>query len=245
MGIIKTLKNRIKGTYGESRLEKSLNLLDFFGYKGYCLRNVYVPKKDGSTSEIDVLYITAKGLFVIESKNYSGYIFGNESNSFWTSTLYAGKNWLGFKKVQKNRFYNPIWQNNGHISALRNYCGDVKAFSIIAFGNNCRFKDVTWTSDNVTVCYYSELKKIVRKIWNNNPEIYDQQDMDRIYHDLASLDSSSETKKRHISSLSTDHPICPECGNPLVLRTAKNGPYAGNGFYGCSNYPRCKYIKNI
>ncbi len=46
MGLIRNLKNTIKGHYGEAKLERSLDTLDFFGYDGYCLRNVYVPRKD-------------------------------------------------------------------------------------------------------------------------------------------------------------------------------------------------------
>ena len=42
-----------------------------------------------------------------------------------------------------------------------------------------------------------------------------------------------------------DKLICPRCGNPLVLRTAKKGNNAGNQFYGCSTYPKCTYIQNI
>lgn len=38
---------------------------------------------------------------------------------------------------------------------------------------------------------------------------------------------------------------CPWCGSQLILRTAQKGPNAGNNFYGCSNYPKCKFIKNI
>jgi ssDNA-binding Zn-finger/Zn-ribbon topoisomerase 1 len=38
--------------------------------------------------------------------------------------------------------------------------------------------------------------------------------------------------------------ICPRCGNKLVLRTAKKGENAGNQFYGCSNFPKCRYIEN-
>ena len=37
--------------------------------------------------------------------------------------------------------------------------------------------------------------------------------------------------------------LCPRCGSPLVLRTAKKGAYAGSQFYGCSSFPRCRYIK--
>lgn len=39
-----------------------------------------------------------------------------------------------------------------------------------------------------------------------------------------------------------DNIICPKCGSKMILRTARRGPYAGQDFYGCSNYPRCKEI---
>lgn len=39
--------------------------------------------------------------------------------------------------------------------------------------------------------------------------------------------------------------VCPSCGGELVLRTAKKGSNAGSQFYGCSNYPNCKYTRNI
>jgi restriction system protein len=35
-------------------------------------------------------------------------------------------------------------------------------------------------------------------------------------------------------------PNCPQCSQPLVLRTAKQGPNAGSQFWGCSAYPNCK-----
>ena len=38
----------------------------------------------------------------------------------------------------------------------------------------------------------------------------------------------------------TPAPICPECGRPMRLRTAKSGPNAGKPFWGCSGYPACK-----
>lgn len=42
-----------------------------------------------------------------------------------------------------------------------------------------------------------------------------------------------------------DNLVCPRCGGQLVLRTAKKGKNAGNQFYGCSNFPKCRYIQNI
>ena len=62
------MKPAHKGIIGENKLQRSIDSLDFWGYDGYCLRNTYVPKANGATAEIDLLYITRKGIFVIESK---------------------------------------------------------------------------------------------------------------------------------------------------------------------------------
>lgn len=68
-----------KGTNGEYKLYQNLK---FFGTKG-CkfLFNLYIPRNNGKTSEIDLIMFHKKGLFIFESKNYSGWIFGNENNA--------------------------------------------------------------------------------------------------------------------------------------------------------------------
>ena len=71
-------RSEFLGSYGEKLTAKELKRVNFFGRKGKILRNVYLPKENGQTSEIDLLYITEKGIFVFESKNYSGWIFGND-----------------------------------------------------------------------------------------------------------------------------------------------------------------------
>ena len=98
------------GRYGEMLTERELNIVQLFGRKGKVLRNVYLPKKNGETSEVDVIFITQKGIFVIESKNYSGWIFGDEKNQKWTAML---------PNRQKNQFYNPILQNKTHVKWMR------------------------------------------------------------------------------------------------------------------------------
>ena len=40
-------------------------------------------------------------------------------------------------------------------------------------------------------------------------------------------------------------PVCPRCGSPLKIRRARNGSHAGQEFWGCTAYPRCKYLQNI
>ena len=236
------------GRRGEKEIEKDLYNINFWGYGGYCLKNVYVPREDDSTSEIDLLYITRKGFFVIESKNFSGYIFGSDYNREWTSTLYAGKNWYGRKNVDKYKFYNPVWQNNSHISALKRYLGDITAISIIVFGGNCELKNINVNKENVYICYEKQLKKLIKRIYDNNPSLYSDEEIKTYYNKLLPLtDSSKEKKKIHVQKIyeRQQGDVCPRCGGALVLRQAKKGIYAGNNFYGCSNYPKCKYIRNV
>ena len=113
------------GRHGEKLTEKELKWVNFFGRRGKTLRNLYIPKDNGDTSEIDVVYITQKGIFVFESKNYSGWIFGDEKGTYWTVML---------PNRERNRFYNPIKQNRTHIKWLGAYVGpEVPLFSIIVF----------------------------------------------------------------------------------------------------------------
>lgn len=65
-----------KGRNGEYEIYRRLFPLEKQGAK--FLFNVYLPKNNGETTEIDVLMIAKKGIIVFESKNYSGWIFGNE-----------------------------------------------------------------------------------------------------------------------------------------------------------------------
>ena len=77
--------------------------------KDRLFRNVYLTKSDGTTTEIDLLALDAKGIYVIESKNYSGWIFGSDTERYWTAVL---------PNKEKHRFYSPISQNSGHIDVL-------------------------------------------------------------------------------------------------------------------------------
>lgn len=244
-----------KGKRGEKIVSKKLAWSNFLGYKGKQLRNIYVPKKNGGTTEIDLLYITVKGIFVIENKNYIGYIFGNEKNQFWTKTLFAGKDWLGRKKVKKYKFYNPLWQNRIHIRYLKQYLGepDLPCFSLVVFSDECALKDITFNDSVHTVCQEKSLPRVIRRIWKDNSDVLSSITIDKLVEKLLPLTHQTRAQKNgHIEDIEnkrlfyqTHTAICPRCGAPLVLRTARQGPSAGSRFYGCSNFPKCRYTKSI
>lgn len=238
------------GREGEEQIARKLKRINFHGYHGKILRNLYVPKGNGETTEIDLLYLTPKGVFVIESKNYSGYIFGNEQNANWTSALYAGKGWFGQQKYKNHSFYNPIWQNKTHIRYLKNLIPDnVPLFSIIVFSSHCELKQIELFSSDVIICQQSDLRHCIKKIWDAHCNALTHSQVENLYRKLYPLTKAdSSTKSKHVHNVRSrrNSPLtCPYCGGSLVVRIAKNGKNAGQSFYGCSNYPRCKYTRDI
>ncbi|TCT14547.1 nuclease-like protein [Natranaerovirga pectinivora] len=85
-----------KGNYGEFLIFSYLEKLEG---EPKLMTNLYIPKENGSTTEIDLIMISETGIYVFESKNYSGWIFGDEMQKNWTQTL---------QNRQKNKFFNPI-----------------------------------------------------------------------------------------------------------------------------------------
>ncbi len=155
----KTRTSFDKGKEGEQLIRKHLAHYEKIGAK--FLSNIYVPKANGGTAEIDLVLIHPKGLFVFESKNYSGWIFGNERHQNWTQTF--PKNWNG--KGHKQQFYNPILQNSNHIKHLKHHIEkSIPVWSIIVFSDECELKDITVSSKNVRVVQCRQVASSVGQI---------------------------------------------------------------------------------
>lgn len=121
--------------------------------------DLYLQKKNGEFSQIDIVVATPQGLLVIEVKDFSGWIFGNEKQKYWTQILNYGE--------YKSRFYNPIMQNAGHIKALKEQSeqfAHLPIFNIVLFTTNCTLKDVSYVSENTYVGYNCDIEYILNKI---------------------------------------------------------------------------------
>lgn len=186
--------SKFLGKYGEYLIEKYLLQLQKQGYNGKVLRNVYIPKKDEEMSEIDVLYIIPKGIFVIESKNYSGYIYGNEKDYKWTEVL---------NRNAKYRFYNPIKQNRTHIKWLDEYLEhNVPLYSLIVFSERCKLKKITVTSEDIEVINRDRLKSVIKKRWKSLDDVLSEEMQQRIYEKLErQTNLSNEKKQEHIEHI--------------------------------------------
>lgn len=234
-GIIDTLLHyENKGQFGEYATEFALTHDNIKGYSK-SLHNVYLPYK-GKTTEIDVLLIHEKGVFVFESKNYSGWIFGSADQQKWTQSLPSG---------DKKQFYNPMKQNEIHRKALAEFLGVPleQISSYIIFSNRCELKRVP---DDTPMCKIERRERLLRKLRSDleaRTIQFTQNEVDAMCIKLQpQTNVSTEAKERHVEDIKerTEGTVCPFCGGQLILRNGKNG-----SFYGCSSYPKCRFTRQI
>jgi len=224
-----------KGIFGEFLVNFAVNIrLDKSKY--HLLKNITLPTEDGTT-QIDHIVVSQFGVFVIETKNMKGWIFGNEHQKTWTQKIYK----------HTTKFQNPLHQNYKHIRTLQSLLGieGDKIFSIITFVGDSTFK--TPMPPNVT---YGG--SFIGYIESKKQKILSKEEVENIIAMISSeqLTKSRQTNKahkQHVKSIiqkKANQNLCPRCGSELVLRVAKRGANSGNEFYGCSGYPRCRYIEN-
>ena len=185
-----------KGRYGEYLTYKKLfNAVE--GNKKFLL-NCYIPKDNGETTEIDLIMIHATGIYVFESKNYSGWIFGKESNKQWTQTLPRGK-----RRTLKSHFLNPIMQNQLHLKWLQTYLKrNIPMYSFIVFSERCTLKDVTITSNNHYVLKRTNLIPTVAENISKSSIVLSDEEIDSLYNQLYALTQvSDDVKKAHVEQI--------------------------------------------
>ena len=194
----------------------------------YVINNLMIVN-EGKSSQIDHIVINRTGIFVIETKNYSGRIYGQEDQREWTQVLQYGK--------VKNKFYNPIMQNKTHIYALSKVIRRSDCFvSIIVFP-----KAQLMTKTSTDVGYIGNIRRRYRQ---QTKDIFSIEEMNSIYAMLLEFKNNPQVStKEHVQAIqqmkaNIDKNICPRCGKPLLIRKGQYG-----NFYGCSGYPQCKFKK--
>lgn len=244
-----------KGMIGEWYVNKKLARgLDTDHYQLF--KNVTLPTEDGTT-QIDHILLSPFGLFVIETKNMQGWIFGSERQAKWTQQIYK----------HKTSFQNPLRQNYKHTETLRDLLGLPKeaVHSIIIFTARAEFKTdmpenvgyvnaaIKYIRSHDQVCF-NELQRIelrhqlaAKKL---KPGI--KTHMEHVKHVKAIVKEKDQVKDSAVTAttVSTSEPtaavlpesavpLCPRCNGQLVARKNRK---TGEAFLGCSSYPKCRYI---
>jgi hypothetical protein len=223
--------NIIKGWLGEK--------LTTLGMWAMLNKNVYrrvdnvIVKTPNGTTQIDHVLVSVYGIFVIETKNIKGWIFGEVGSDRWTQVIYG----------KKRQFQNPVKQNYRHTKCLSEHLKlDHELFNpVVFFIGDCEFKtDMPSNVLNSGLIPYIKEFRLAR---------LSSQQVEQIEASLISLKQNKTLNRNaHLDSLRERHElttICPRCGGSLVQRISKKGEFSGKPFLGCSNYPKCKYIKKV
>lgn len=177
-----------KGKDGEKVVAKMANkYLDSDNYK--LLNNVTLETR-GGTTQIDHVIISRHGVFVIETKNMSGWIFGGERQRQWTQTFSSG---------DKYKMQNPLHQNYKHVRAVQTALRlqSTHMHNIVCFSGASEFR--TLMPSNVT-----QGNKLIQYIRSVTTEVFTQEQVDNMVNTLETLrlEDSKETDTRHIENLS-------------------------------------------
>ncbi|KTT13847.1 nuclease [Pseudomonas oryzihabitans] len=199
------------------------------------LHNVTLSTPDGTT-QIDHVFLSCYGIFVVETKNLSGWIFGGEHQAQWTQKLY--------KRTFK--FQNPLRQNYKHLKALEAALGvnPEHLHSVVTFIGGSTFK--TEVPANVTqgICF-------IRYIKSFQQAVFSDAEVEAMLHALQSgrRAPSLATHREHVQNLKrrsdpTAERQCPKCGSVMLIRAVKSGAKTGQQFWGCSTFPQCRTVQN-
>ena len=164
-----------------------------FGSPDFHLLNHITLKIGDGTTQIDHILVSRFGIFVIETKNYSGWIFANAKHSTWTQVLYGGK----FK------FQNPIFQNLRHLQAVQellDFLPPSAIKSVVVFVGSAEFK----TEVPAGVCTLSGLMAYIR---NHSEEALS---INRVQFSVGRLETarlavSGKTDLEHLQNLERRH----------------------------------------
>ena len=181
------------GRYGEFLVYDELKSLEKEGIR--LLFNTYIPKPDGTTSEVDVIIISKCGIFVVESKNYSGWIFGDKYKKMWMQMLRGGS---------KNQFYNPIWQNHSHCKYLKELLNIDESCltSYIVFSDRCEFKKVPSNTMECKVVHRQQLFQYICNDMKLKTEIFTDVDIIHMYEIIYPLTKVDDAiKQKHIENI--------------------------------------------
>lgn len=234
--IVSVFKSRwLKGIFGEFLVNRLLSKLPESDYT--LIKDVTLPTSDGTT-QVDHIVVSKYGIFVVETKNMKGWIFGSARQKLWTQKIYR----------HSSKFQNPLHQNYKHIKALETLlgCSSDNLHSVIVFIGDSTFK--TEMPPNVTYARGS-----IRYIQQFNKVVFSDKDYARLTDSInqiklkrgviTDLKHRNHVKEIVASKVSSNQ--CPRCGSEMVLRETKRGENIGKQFWGCSTFPKCRAVKQL
>lgn len=182
-----------KDEYFEKECFENLSKVYGCGLKKI-LVDILIPNMNGHTTQLDVVFINRSGIYVIECKNYSCVIEGNNTDK-WVRKEFNGKS---------NKVDNPVIQNTNHVKCLKRLFPsypDNYFKNIVVFANTCKFNynNDTELPYDTKVINYRSLKPTVINDIKSNDMVFSDEEIYSIYDELSKYARySDEARQRHM-----------------------------------------------
>lgn len=218
-----------KGKVGEADVNSVLH--SFLNSREFRVLGDLTIPTSGGTTQIDHIVVSIYGVFSIETKNMSGWIFGNPEQTMWTQVVYR----------KKSRFQNPLRQNYHHMKVLQSLL-QIQAhhiYNVIAFVGSAEPKtemppNVVWST-----------KELLNYIRSKKDIHFTEDEVQSLANLLegSALEPNRKTRATHVQHVkaktakhNNDKTRCPRCSASMVQRTNRQ---SGQKFLACSRYPKC------
>ncbi|MGP6087905.1 NERD domain-containing protein [Antarctobacter jejuensis] len=218
------------GAAGERRvnatLRKNLNEQDYI-----VLEDLTLPTSHGTT-QIDHIVLSRFGVFVIETKNMSGWIFGGKNQARWTQVM----------RGHKSQFQNPLRQNYHHVKVVQDLIG----IKLDQLENLVTFVGSAEPKTEIPPNVFWSRQDLFRYIVSRKTVRFTESEVREHARKLrtSALDANKETRRAHVRHVrekatqkEADLTKCPRCGSKMIERTNRK---TGQTFYGCPRYPKCR-----
>ncbi len=238
----------------------------------YVLHDLFL-EDEGLKAQIDYLIITRKNVYIIECKNLYGNIEINNSGSFIRSYQYKGKTYKEgiYSPITQNERHKELIKSiriktkNLITKALFEKNFDENYHAIVVLANPKTVLNDKYAKKEIKekVLRADQLVAYIKNKDNAKDSVlYSEKDMEeaaRFFLDRNKTNpvdyvekyrkmlDEQKSESPNVNEKSTESNIltCPKCGAPMVLRTATKGDKKGNQFYGCSQFPKCRGIRQV
>ena len=264
------LDRQIKlAAYGEAGEKNIAYELKNSGLDMYILHDIYL-EQDELSAQIDYLIVCRKKIYVLECKNLVGDIEVDSNGQFIRKYEINGKKYKEsiYSPITQNERHLNVLKEVRKASKsnfltkqlfLNNFEKNYQSVVVLANPKSCLNDKYAKKEIKQKVIRADQLISFIKKCESDSEEPeYFEKDMRGIaeFYLSRSIPNKSDYSKKYeeflkvekenvIKAENNEELVCPKCGSKLVVRTAKKGANVGNQFYGCSNFPNCKYIRNI
>ena len=233
-------QNELTGSFGEWLTKYYSKMM----VDTLILHDVLIDAENDFKSQLDLIMIGVRGIYVVEVKTFTdAKIYGDYNKS----------RWYYYRGGKKFEIYSPVKQNEKHIKYLKNLLkdfGDIPVFSIITMiCDDFKVSNMSGDINNLQTVICNSLPAMTKGLVlfsENKPIVFEKEKQQQIYdYILNNQYEGKEARQKHKETVAEyqekikeqkNQKVCPYCNKSLVLRNGKYGE-----FYGCSNYPKCRY----